>query len=493
MEILLWAVIVVLIGVYITGPIVDPDLWWHITAGRWIIANGQVPTQDHWTLFGHGHPWVAYSWLNEVLFAAFGFGEKGLLVLKLLVAVAISFSLCFSLGKASRDWFFGGLIGAYATIASYGHFTLRPQSIVWIIFVWLLFVCDEISRKGLSKGRGFWLVFLMSLWANSHLSAIFGIIAVLCWLWPQQKNDARKRKEWLISVVLSFLGTLITPYLGAEWLILFSKSSHPFLYNSVIEFGPATILQYWTVFLLLLVTVGLVFLIKAPSLIKWPSIVLFLIFFIGGLSVVKFMPFAVIAGAFVLAQIWREAKPESLGELAIGIQKIKALYCWIPREGFAFVGICLTIVMIHKLWIDPVDLFTVPKFAVDFIQEKSLPKPLINTFGQGGYLMYRFSDKKGELKDLVSIDGRTNVTPLEVWKKESAALNGQVSWQEYFDLVKPETVLWRSDSPLVAILEATGKWCTVFRNGSKTLGQVVLVKKEYFEARRNEFSSENCK
>jgi hypothetical protein len=85
------------------------------------------------------------------------------------------------------------------------------------------------------------------------------------------------------------------------------------------------------------------------------------------------------------------------------------------------------------------------------------------------------------------------VTPPEVWKKYLQADLGERSWKEYFDLVKPETVLWRRDSPLLAILTATNDWCQVFETvDANEMGYVVFLKRERLEQRPTEFSSPNC-
>ena len=256
MHIIFWFSIIILAGVYITGPLVDPDLWWHITAGRWMIANVDVPTVDLWTMFGRGRPWLAYSWSNEILFAGVDllWGVKGLLVLKIVVAISLAFSLCYCLSKVASNWFVGSLLGVYATVACYWHFTLRPQSLVWIVFAWLLYAVSRSRLDGSGSTMGIRLVLLMSLWANSHLSSILGIVAVAGWLCPATAQAwAKERvKMPLYVTAAAFAGTLVTPYFGAEWLTFFSKTSHPFLFASVIEFGPANILQYSTVFLLLI-------------------------------------------------------------------------------------------------------------------------------------------------------------------------------------------------------------------------------------------------
>jgi len=59
-----WFAFVLVIATYILQPIQDPDMGWHITVGRWIIANLKVPTEELWNRFALGKEWVAYSWSN---------------------------------------------------------------------------------------------------------------------------------------------------------------------------------------------------------------------------------------------------------------------------------------------------------------------------------------------------------------------------------------------------------------------------------------------
>jgi hypothetical protein len=48
-------------------PISDPDIWWHLRTGQWILEHGQLPTQDPFATFSAGKTWVPYSWLFDVL------------------------------------------------------------------------------------------------------------------------------------------------------------------------------------------------------------------------------------------------------------------------------------------------------------------------------------------------------------------------------------------------------------------------------------------
>src|SRR5262245_1106945 len=50
-----------------TGVVRDPDIWWHLRVGKWICEHGATPFTDPFSQIGQGEPWVAYSWLFELL------------------------------------------------------------------------------------------------------------------------------------------------------------------------------------------------------------------------------------------------------------------------------------------------------------------------------------------------------------------------------------------------------------------------------------------
>jgi hypothetical protein len=47
---------------------VDPDLWWHLRTGQWIVETGHVPHSDPFSFTRAGEPWVSHEWLSEVVF-----------------------------------------------------------------------------------------------------------------------------------------------------------------------------------------------------------------------------------------------------------------------------------------------------------------------------------------------------------------------------------------------------------------------------------------
>src|SRR5690349_6491865 len=48
-------------------PVVDADIWWHLATGRWVVEHRALPQTDPFSMYGHNRPYVAYSWLFDVV------------------------------------------------------------------------------------------------------------------------------------------------------------------------------------------------------------------------------------------------------------------------------------------------------------------------------------------------------------------------------------------------------------------------------------------
>ena len=458
MRIILFLSLCLLIGVYICGPIVDPDLWWHITAGRWMWSHGEIPAVDYWNQFGVSRPWRAYSWSSELLFALVDthWGIPGLMALKLVTGVLIALALAVSCGRIAGDWFMGTLLGLFATLSTFNHFTLRPQSFIWIAFGILLWVVDEIDRKGTSRIRLLTVGAIFVFWANTHLSAILGIGAVAFWLMRKGQSET---VGWVL--LTAFAATLITPYLGGEWLTFFAKVDHPLHLRSITEFRPAELASYSTAYLLIALTLLGFFLHSGTARIPMGRALGAIAFVGAGVAVVKFLPMAVIFLAAMIARLWRDGD-HNFGDLGEAFERLRIGFAWIPRQGLSFLCLCLALVLGAGHWKRPLARTMVPADALDFIQQHALQLPLLHGFGDGGYVMYRYSDAAGTPGYLVPIDGRTNVTPSEIMEQHQLLLKGAVDWRAMFDTTQPRTVLWRRGGVLNTLLFETGEWCLVY-------------------------------
>jgi len=430
-------------------------------------------------MFGVGQHWIPYSWSNEILFAWLDktWGLKGLLIAQASLAVILVFLFMWVASKIARDYFFGALLGIFIATASQSHYTLRPQSLTWGLLVLMLLVADVVAREGLSKGRIAAITVLSSLWANAHITAILGVGMAALWALDNTRSKGETLRHGFGVFFSGVVGCFLTPHFGAEIITLLSKAGHPMSFTTVAEFQPAQITHYSVAILVIGLSLFCLFLHLRPKSLSLSRIIVVSVTTVAGLAVVKFLPMAAVALALGLATMWREraTEPSAFKELGEAFTKLSELYqTKLKGQGLAVLLVALVIIQFSRLSEAQKATVLLPTKAVDFMIENNMTGPVLNLFGDGGYLMYRYSDSEGNPKMLVPIDGRTNVIPPELMVKYGKALRGQLGWHEYIDAVKPETILWRTEGPLVAILNERKDWKMVYKDGTDEKGHVVF-------------------
>jgi len=193
----------------------DPDTYWHIAAGRWIMEHGSVPTADPFSHSMSGAPWIAFEWLSElVIFGAYHFGGwAGLVVLAasayaLVLAVMARF-LITRMEPVHALLFIGLAAGMMMT-----HALARPHLLAWVLLAFWVSTLIEVAEA--HRGPPWWLLGLMVLWANIHGSFLLGLalgagIAVEAVLAHPRATRMTAARPWMLFVALSLIATLLTP------------------------------------------------------------------------------------------------------------------------------------------------------------------------------------------------------------------------------------------------------------------------------------------
>jgi len=57
--------IVLVAMILATGAVSDPDFFWHLRVGQWIIDHHSIPTHDLFTYTVSDHRFVAHEWLKR--------------------------------------------------------------------------------------------------------------------------------------------------------------------------------------------------------------------------------------------------------------------------------------------------------------------------------------------------------------------------------------------------------------------------------------------
>jgi hypothetical protein len=213
----LW-VIPILLGAAVSfaPPILnDADTFWHIAAGRWMIAHGAVPATDPFSFTFVGRPWMAHEWLSEV-FMAGAFLAAGWSGVMLLTGLAVG-ALAALMGGWLLRWLspFSTLTTLVVGIACVGPGMLaRPHLLVLpVVALWTI---GLLRAREEGRAPPLWLPLVMALWANMHSSLIVGLVlAGALALEAGLDFKACRRRTligWAAFLGLSLVATLATPH-----------------------------------------------------------------------------------------------------------------------------------------------------------------------------------------------------------------------------------------------------------------------------------------
>jgi hypothetical protein len=193
----------------------DPDTFWHVGVGRWIIDHRAIPFHDPFSYTFQGQLWVPHEWLSEVIFAAIyqRFGWGGICAI-----TALSFSAALILlTRRLQDWLEAprpAIAAALAGILSAPHLLARPHVLALPLIV--LWISGLISAREAKRAPSLALLPLMILWCNLHGGFIIGLIfCVLFALEAVFAADGQYRwqvlRQWGFFTICAFASALISP------------------------------------------------------------------------------------------------------------------------------------------------------------------------------------------------------------------------------------------------------------------------------------------
>jgi hypothetical protein len=156
----------------------DPDLWWHLRLGRWILDHHAVPHTELFSYTAQGNPMTAHEWGSEVLFTLVQSAGGVLAVALLMAVVGASAFVALALrvrrrGGSPMSAAVAVVLGIFAAASVMGT---RPQVITVALVSWTLLLADRHLDRG---GRLVWTLPLIGLvWANLHAGFVLGVGAL---------------------------------------------------------------------------------------------------------------------------------------------------------------------------------------------------------------------------------------------------------------------------------------------------------------------------
>ncbi len=496
---LLAAVLFVGLFVMAAQPVTDPDLWWHLRTGQWIVDHRAVPHTDPFSFTKFGEHWVAHEWLADVaLFMLYQVGGSSALVMFTGLTVMLTFTLIYQLSELRPHVaVFTTLLAALASAVTWGP---RPQMLTMLLAA-LTFLIVHAARS--RSSRALWLLPpLIWLWANLHSGYFLGLVIIAATLVGETIEQLLARgqvtgttRESLIALrslavilLLSILAAALNAN-GLELLIypfftLTSKAMQTYIveWHSA-DFHDPRFLPFAILLLALLVTFALSR--RRPTA---PELLLLLGLGYEALVSARNIPlFALVAAPVLSKQIQSLAQMNPHPSTGSGQAPTLARSDtrWLRSERRAGEGRPLVVLNWLLLFVivlaAAVRVTTVlaggdsqltqnfPEGAAAYLLRSKPDGPLLNSYNFGGYLIWRLYPTYS-----VFIDGRADVYGDSFMDEYYArAWQGRGDWQKYLERYNVHLVLMEKDGTLSSLLRNHPQWRTLYSDQVATVFQRV--------------------
>lgn len=465
-----------LIFMFSARPIVDPDFWWHLKAGEYMVQTGGIPQVDVFSAVYFGKEWVAHEWLSEILifgtYKLLGFG--GLIVVFSLLTTVTFWIVYKRISRRVRHpMLVGGalLLGALASAPTWG---VRPHMFSFLLASVFIAVLEAHARKPTKKI--FLLVPLMVLWANLHAGFAIGLVFIGLTTVGVAADESLKR-GWNWQKILKLLSPLVAVFAFCV-LAVAANPNGVRLYSYPLEtLNSPAMMKYigeWhspdfhqPIFqpLALLLLLVLSSIALAGRKVRVRDLLFLSVTGWATLRSARNVPFFVLIAVPLLARYAYYSIAG--GKWARWINKRETAEVGAARLLKIALNILLLIAVPTAIAVQRVKRTTAsqttvtaktfPVAAVEHMRSVRLPQPIYNEYGWGGYLIWKLHPDYR-----VHIDGRADVYGdkfLEQFLKTHA---GEGDWKASLDEHNIKTVIVRSDAPLANLLRISAGWQQVF-------------------------------
>jgi hypothetical protein len=473
LHVLVWTALYALPVALALRPLVDPDIWWHLRAGQWIVEHGTLPATDPFSQYGvdSGKPWVAYSWLFEVLVYELHrtLGFPGLFLFRAVMTLLVVLALHRLAAKRASNFAAAALLTGVAVLGLLPMLTERPWLFTLLFGALTLDVVLDL-REGRTGPMTWLLPPLYALWANLHVQFVYGLFllglavaaAVLDgWLGLGRgaKGAARawSRPWWLLAGLTAAcaLATLANPYHVRLYEAVFDHATQKKALVYVAEMRALEFRDPWDWCLPVAVAAAAFALGRRQRLSSFDVLLLaasswFAFRARRDIWFPVLAALAIVSTTHPAAAAARPFLPSRRQGLAVALL---ALPLWAAYWSFCHTGSGFRATLEANY----------PVGAVEHVKRQRYDGPLFNHYNWGGFLMWEMPDR------LVSMDGRANLhgdDRLDASFRTWAALP---EWEDNPDLRRAGLVIAGTQEPLTSLLAKDPRFRRVYQDAVATV------------------------
>lgn len=387
----------------------DYDFWWHIATGRYIAEHRTLPHADPFSYANNleenknAHPLrekliLKQYWLAQVMFYKVyeSFGEKGIIILRSLILLSVILLISLWLKRENASFY---LIFPLAFLLHQNCivFTGERPVLFSLLFTVITFIILEEYR-----GKGgkiiFFLLPVMTLWANLHGGFILGIIIIVSYaigetfdiLIRKNEKDKKHLLMLILACSLSIVFSSINPN-GLNAFLLFSPQNRVFEANVQEYFSPFVLYRDnlraidWEYIALIILAIAVIILRNRK--LNTTFIILITGLLYASATSLRYQIFFVLVSTMIIGKemqlfIDSHIKGDE-NSYIIRYQYLAAAFVFISSLLYA-AGFLNT----QKITFEKARLVSVPQGASEFIKSNHIEGNLFSDMGSGGYLIW---------------------------------------------------------------------------------------------------------
>ncbi|HYL72465.1 MAG TPA: hypothetical protein VEY89_14285, partial [Candidatus Dormibacteraeota bacterium] len=197
----------------------DPDFWWHVRTGQWMVQNHAIARHDLYTYTVAGTPWTAHEYLSQLIFYALN-RVGGLVAVSVFFGAVVWGGFLAVFARVRQRAYSPLIAGAALLLGAAAGFPVwgpRPQMFDFLFSAIELYWLERFLS---GRTRIIWyLPLLVLLWANLHGGFIFAFFflgsAVLALLihWAVDRDGGHLRAARTLVAVgaLAVVAGMLTP------------------------------------------------------------------------------------------------------------------------------------------------------------------------------------------------------------------------------------------------------------------------------------------
>ncbi len=478
----LWALIV-LAGIFAflnTSPIRPHDFWWHMQAGKEILATGHIPAVDTLSFTATGRPYTYWVyWLMEAaLYLFYSIGGPALVILVHSLSITAAYGLLLHLCRREAGaWRPAVPCVLFAAAQGVNDWNVRPQAIAFPLAALVLWAIYE-NRRSL---RWRWLIILpvsLLIWVNSHPSFVIGLMLLGVWLLSESIAIRQRLLRPALAMMASGVACLFNPRGPGIITYLGSMSQSPVIQNLVWEWRPPSFdTLHGSIFLtcLLLSAVILALSPRRPDLFQ---VLTFFAFAGLGLKtsrgIVWFgMVMAPVLAGHLAALIDQARHPLQKTPRLSRHGRLSALP---PSTGslalnYFLAGAIVSGVLLSLPWFKDLLLFPenkaglisseTPVEATRFLLKEQWPGKLFHAQAFGSYLIWAAQPDYP-----VFVDPRIELYPPRIWLDYLSISEAQCDWEQRLEQYGVNTLMLnpKEQSALVRAASESPNWKQVYQD-----------------------------